>query len=152
MEFRRKLLVFLGPPGAGKGSLSQMFVKKYGALQLSTGNLCRKQVAEGTEIGKQIDFAMKSGTLVPDSVIIEMVIDWLETDAQDAEFVIFDGFPRTVAQVRAFVELLKERHAGLQLFIVRMDIAQDKLVTRLSSRVICSNRGCQAVYSECTKT
>ena len=81
MKRRKDIVIFLGPPGSGKGSLSQLCVKRLGWHQLSTGNLCREHIARGTEIGTQIDFAIKSGKLIADSLILEMVHDWLREDA-----------------------------------------------------------------------
>lgn len=139
--------IFLGPPGSGKGSLSNMCVTELGWLQLSTGNLCREHIAKQSEIGKQIDFAIKSGRLVSDSLIVEMVEGWLGESFATQENVILDGFPRTVAQAYALNELLGTRFDAVQTKNVRLLIDDDQVVARLTGRFICSNDKCQAVYS-----
>ena len=140
-------MVFIGPPGSGKGSLSELCVKKLGWVQLSTGNLCRKHIAEQTDIGKQIDFAIKSGKLVSDSLITVMVADWFAENVGNAETVILDGFPRTVAQADALQNILNERFLGVNLHVIRLKISDTRVVERLCNRYTCSNKACQAVYS-----
>lgn len=143
----KQLFVFIGPPGSGKGSLSSMCVEKLGWVQLSTGDLCRKNIAEQTPIGQQIDFAIKSGKLVPDSLITEMVVQWFEQQTEHPASIILDGYPRTVAQAQEFTLILKSRLAAFDLKVVRFAISDEHVVARLSGRYICNNKGCQAVYS-----
>jgi len=147
-EFRRvPIYVFLGAPGSGKGTLSGVCVDKLGWAHLSTGNLCRKHVAEGTEIGKQIDFAMKSGKLVSDSVIIDMTVKWLESEKENAQGVILDGVPRTVKQAEGFIKFLKENADFYCLRVVRLIVPEEELVARLTSRRVCQKKSCESVYS-----
>lgn len=80
MNQHKRIYIFLGPPGAGKGSLSQLCTKRLGWRQLSTGNLCREHIARQSDIGKQIDFAIKSGKLISDSLVIDMVYEWLSKE------------------------------------------------------------------------
>ncbi len=141
------LVILLGPPGAGKGSLAGLCISALGWKQLSTGNLCRKHIAEQTEIGKQIDFAIKSGKLVSDSLVTGAVEDWLETSIGGARAVILDGFPRTVAQARSLHELIEKKRDSLKLKVVRLSVSDDTVVARLCNRYICANIECQAVYS-----
>lgn len=143
----KDIVIFLGPPGSGKGSLSQLFVKRLGWVQLSTGNLCREHIAHQTEIGKQIDFAIKSGKLITDSLIIDMVQDWMLAHDQGVSVVILDGFPRTVAQADALQKLLTEKYPNIRVSIIQLVLPQEKIVERLASRRICGNNKCQAVYS-----
>ncbi len=143
----RQLIVFLGAPGSGKGSLSRMCVDNLSWVQLSTGDLCRKHLAEGTAIGKQIDSAMKLGTLVSDDVIIDMVIEWLEEQQAGGKTIIFDGFPRTVVQAEKFFEIVRFRFPHLAISIIELKVPDQEIVQRLSSRLICSNKSCQRVYS-----
>jgi len=143
----KSLYVFIGPPGSGKGSLSNLCVRDFGWIQLSTGNLCRKNIANQTEIGKQIDFALKSGKLVSDSLITEMVVQWLEKKADKYESIILDGYPRTVAQAQELYALLKDRLKDFKLKVVRLRIRDGHIITRLTSRYVCENRDCQAIYS-----
>jgi adenylate kinase len=143
----KELYIFMGPPGSGKGTLSQLCIDKLGWKQISTGNLCRKHIAEGTEIGKAIDFAIKSGKLVSDDLITQMVIDWFEYSYDQSKPVILDGYPRTEAQARVFDKFLREKLIHLQVTLVLFDIDDEEVVKRLSARSVCSNKECQAVYS-----
>ena len=108
MNNQKNLIVFMGPPGAGKGSLSQLCVDEFGWVQLSTGFLCRKHIAAQTTIGRQIDFFIKSGKLVDDSLIVDMVEEWLAEQIDQQRGVILDGFPRSVVQAQALDEILKK--------------------------------------------
>ncbi len=142
---KKQIVLFLGPPGAGKGSLSQLCVKRLGWQQLSTGNLCREHIAQGTELGKEIDFAIKSGKLISDTMIIGMVDEWLAT-SMGGHTVIFDGFPRTVPQAESLQKLLEAR-GDIALHLVRLVIPDKDLVYRLLARSICQYNSCQMVYS-----
>lgn len=142
----KNVLIFMGPPGSGKGSISQKLKDKFGWEQLSTGNLCRQNIAEQTEIGKIMDFAIKSGKLISDELITSMVIDWFSSSAMNNETVILDGFPRTLCQAQQFDEFLSKSNINLK--IVNFLIADDEVVKRVSSRLVCQNKICQKVYSE----
>ena len=100
-----RVILFIGPPGSGKGTLSQKCVQKLGWQQISTGDLCRRHIAKQTEIGKSIDFAIKSGKLVSDGLISQMVFDWFRQENIESDVVILDGYPRTVNQAKDFDEL-----------------------------------------------
>lgn len=147
MSHKKTVFIFIGPPGSGKGSLSKMCVHELGWKQLSTGDLCRKHITKGTEIGKQIDFAIKSGKLVTDDLIVKMVDEWLEECFEADECVILDGFPRTVPQAAALNNLIKEKFHSSEITVARLLIEDDQVVARLSGRYICKNEKCQAVYS-----
>jgi adenylate kinase len=143
---QKTILIFIAPPGAGKGSLSHLLVKQHNWVQLSTGNLCREQIAQGTELGRQIDFIIKSGKLISDGIIIDLVRDWLMRNLAHAHGVILDGFPRTVAQAVALGTLLSE-FANTQLKVVHLMVSDACVIQRLTERLICENKACQAVYS-----
>lgn len=149
MNLPKRIVIFIGLPGSGKGTLSSMCVKELGWKQLSTGDLCRKHIAEQTEIGKRIDFAIKSGKLVSDSIISEMVFDWLITSFESVNTVIFDGFPRTVVQAELLQNYLKDnfKKDGCKISIFRLDVSTHVVKNRVADRVICSNKECQAGYS-----
>ena len=142
---KREIVLFIGPPGSGKGSLSQLCVKRLGWRQLSTGNLCRQHIARATDIGQQIDLAIKSGKLISDDLMVSMVEEWLMVESS-VTTVIFDGFPRTVRQAEALHDLLSSRE-DLQLKLIRLAIPQEELLYRLLARSICENEECQQVYS-----
>ncbi len=143
----KDLIVFIGPPGAGKGSLSQLCTSQFGWMQLSTGFLCRKHIAEQTPIGKQIDFSMKSGKLVDDALIVQMVEEWLVAHASEYHGIILDGFPRTVTQAQALAALLSKKVPFCRLNVVRLTACDTTIVERLASRFVCENKDCQKVYS-----
>src|SRR6195952_2357421 len=105
-------LVLFGPPGAGKGTQSHKLIEKYGLIHLSTGDLLRGEISQGTTLGLEADKLMKQGLLVPDHVVIGMISNKLDAN-RDAKGFIFDGFPRTVAQASALDELLKSKNSTI---------------------------------------
>lgn len=148
MNCRKDILIFLGPPGAGKGSLSRLCVRRLGWTQLSTGNLLRSHIGSQTEIGKEIDFVIKSGKLISDELIFEMVKNWLNDKFTCSDKIILDGFPRTVAQASLFMDFLKVvKDYNINLTIIKMIVDDGDVIRRLSGRLICQNGNCQAVYS-----
>ncbi len=146
MSKHNDIYIFLGPPGSGKGSLSQLCIKRLGWQQLSTGNLCREHIAQQTAIGKQIDFAIKSGKLIADSLIVDMVHDWLNKRQTGEIPVIFDGFPRTLTQATVLHDFV-EQLGGLHMKFVQLVLPDEEVVYRLLARSICTNKECQRVYS-----
>lgn len=148
MKTQKDIYLFIGPPGSGKGSLSSICVKNLGWHQLSTGNLCRQHIAEQTEIGKQIDFAIKSGKLVSDSLVTDMVEQWLTDAIEKAPGIILDGFPRTTNQAQALHGILShQKFSSAKLVIIKLVISDELIVARLAGRYICNNNECQKVYS-----
>jgi adenylate kinase len=123
-------LVFLGPPGAGKGTQARVLDRRFGARQISTGDILREQRAAGTELGRLAESFMTSGALVPDQVIIDMV--GAELANSPAGFVM-DGFPRTVAQAEAFDTFLAQKGWPLNS-VVLFDADRATLIARLSAR------------------
>ena len=139
--------MFIGAPGSGKGTLSALCVRELGWERLSTGELCRKHIAEKTSIGTEIDFAIKSGKLVSDILIASMVEQWFVEHKKSNKPVILDGYPRTVSQAKALDSLFEELFPNIQLKVVHFLISQDALRERLDGRLICLNTDCQTVYS-----
>lgn len=146
MSAHKNVYVFIGPPGSGKGSLAQLCVQQFGWAQLSTGNLCRKHIAEQTEIGKQIDLIIKSGKLISDELVTRMVDEWLEQQGTDVS-VILDGYPRTIDQAKLLGLLLQSKYPTARLVVFVFDIDDEVVVKRMSARLICTNKNCQAVFS-----
>jgi adenylate kinase len=144
---KKNVYIFVGPPGSGKGTLSHLCVKKLGWVQLSTGNLCRKHIVEQTEIGKQIDFALKSGKLVSDSLINTMVNEWFTAAINQADNIILDGYPRTVGQAQALHDFLTKNFQSVNVSVVRFSISDEAVVSRVDGRLVCLNTACQEVYS-----
>ncbi len=139
--------ILFGPPGAGKGTLAHKCVEELGYLQLSTGDLFRRHQAEGTTLGKQIDFAMNSGTLIDDHLVIAVVEQWLGEHVNVARGFLFDGFPRTVLQGKLFLEMFERVIPDMQLMVVQLVISDEEVTERIVSRRVCSNKDCQAIFS-----
>ncbi len=147
----RTIFSFFGPPGSGKGTLAQRLVQEKNFQMLSTGNLCRKHVALGTAFGKTLDHYLSNGQLIPDALITEMVIDWLQSQPQGAEAIILDGFPRTQEQATQFLAFLQSKPHLYIFKVVVVDLPDDDIVKRLSDRVVCGNKNCQVTYSISSK-
>ena len=143
----QKVFIFIGPPGSGKGSLSKLCIDNFGCVQLSTGNLCRKHIAEQTEIGKQIDFIIKSGKLISDSLITDMVDQWLDEIIGGSCSIILDGFPRTVAQAQILYCLIQEKYHSLKIHVIRFIVSDEAAIGRICNRVVCENQNCQAIFT-----
>ena len=139
--------IFIGPPGSGKGTLAQECVKKFNWATLSTGALCRQHISQQTEIGKQIDLIIKSGKLISDDLVTSMVDEWLAQQVNSAEGIILDGYPRTEQQVKLLFDLFHTKYAQFHLRVVKFDISDESVIRRLSSRLMCQNKNCQAIYS-----
>lgn len=141
------IYIFIGPPGSGKGTLAQECVRELDWIALSTGALCRQHISKQTEIGKQIDLIIKSGKLISDVLVTSMVDEWLSKQVGKARGIILDGYPRTEQQVMLLFDLLHTKYPDVHLRVVKFDISDDVVVNRLSSRLMCQNKECQAVYS-----
>lgn len=132
-------LVFLGAPGAGKGTQAKRLVEKYGIPQISTGDLLRAAVAAGTPLGKEAKAYMDRGELVPDSVVLGMVKERLSQEDCKKGFIL-DGFPRNVAQAEALDKMLAEMNMPLDLAL-NLDVPFDDLMKRLTGRRTCKSCG-----------
>jgi adenylate kinase len=132
-------IILLGPPGAGKGTQAVRLVERWGIPHISTGDILRANVREGTPLGTEAKRYMDAGDLVPDEVIIGMVGDRLAEPDTAAGF-LFDGFPRTVPQARALETLVNERDTPIDV-VLRMVVDHDDVVTRLTGRRTCSQCG-----------
>ena len=131
-------IIFLGPPGAGKGTIAGEIKDKYAFTHLSTGDILRAQMKEGTELGKMAKNYIDNGQLVPDDVIIGMVQDKLSSLGEGTN-ILFDGFPRTVQQAEALDKIAKIDK------VINLDVDVEVIVRRISSRRTCKN--CGKVYS-----
>jgi adenylate kinase len=125
-------LVLMGPPGSGKGTQAQKLVRERGWVQLSTGDLFRAHIASGTELGKRVKPILDAGTYVPDDVTIEMVRHRLRDIPKDTR-IMFDGFPRTIAQATALDGLLAEFGRRVD-GVIFMDVPRDELIDRVVRR------------------
>jgi|SRR5690554_1203428 adenylate kinase len=132
-------IILLGPPGAGKGTQAARLVEKYGLKQLSTGDMLRAAVASGSELGQQAKEIMDRGGLMPDALMIDMISERLD-QPDCAKGVIFDGFPRTVAQAQALDELLAKKNLSLDA-VIEIKVDEAALVGRIESRIAQSDGG-----------
>ncbi len=128
-------LIFLGPPGAGKGTQSENICRDYGIVQLSTGDLLRANVAQKTELGLQAAESMRTGQLVPDDLIIEVIKNEMTRHRYQKGYV-FDGFPRTVRQAEEYDRMLVQIKQKLDCVLV-LEVPEDELVRRLTARRTC---------------
>ena len=125
-------LVLFGPPGAGKGTQSQKLIDKYQLVHLSTGDILRGEISQGTKLGLEAKKLMDEGMLVPDEVVIGMISNKLDAN-KDAKGFIFDGFPRTVAQAEALDNLLSSKKAAISGMIA-LEVDDAELEQRLLLR------------------
>ena len=131
-------LILFGPPGAGKGTQSAKLIEKYSLTHISTGDLFRKHLKEGTPLGKLAQDYMNKGNLVPDKVVIDMVDDKI-THSGKIGGIIFDGFPRTIPQAQALDKLLSEKKAPIKV-LIELVVPEDELRNRLADRAVKENR------------
>ncbi|MEA2030657.1 MAG: adenylate kinase [candidate division Zixibacteria bacterium] len=138
-----KNVIFLGPPGSGKGTQAEKLAQEFGLLHLSTGNLLRDDVKKETELGKQAKEYMERGDLVPDDLLVGLI----ESKLADGEFgngVILDGFPRTISQAESLKEMLDKKNMIMEAAVL-LQVSDEEVVRRLSGRWFCPT--CQRVYN-----
>lgn len=136
-------VVFLGPPGSGKGSQAKFVVDNYEVAHISTGELLRAAVSAGTELGLKVAGIMREGKLVSDEVVLELIEDFLDNNDCPHGFLL-DGFPRSVGQAEGLNELLSKRNTPLS-FVLNLDVDLEAVVKRLSGRRTCSS--CGEIYN-----
>ncbi len=134
-----KNIVIFGAPGSGKGTQSDLLIKKYGLNHISTGDVLRAEIKNGTELGKIAKQYIDDGMLVPDSLIVDMLAGVYDTYGPNHKGVIFDGFPRTVPQAEALKKMLAERGHEVAAMI-ELDVPEEELMTRLVKRGLESGR------------
>ncbi len=135
--------VFLGPPGSGKGTQAKKVCEKLNILHLSTGDVLREAVKNGTELGKKARAFMEAGDLVPDGLIVGIIEDKLKSGALDNGFVL-DGFPRTVPQAEALKNMFVANSKKIDSAIL-LDVPDEEVVQRLSGRFTCP--ACGSMYN-----
>jgi len=136
-------IVLLGAPGAGKGTQAKKLIDKYGIPQISTGDILRKAVADGTPLGKEAKVIMDKGELVTDQIVIGLVKERLVQDDCKTGYIL-DGFPRTTPQAEALDSVLTDMGSPLDVAL-SVDVAKSELMQRLTGRRTCA--GCQQMYN-----
>lgn len=139
------IIIMLGAPGTGKGTVAGILKDKLEIPQVSTGDIFRKHIKEETELGKLAESYISKGNLVPDEVTIDLVKNRLEEpDVQKG--IILDGFPRTVNQAEKLDEILKGKGKKVDL-VINLTTPEEEIIERIVNRRVCSNQECKAVYN-----
>ena len=132
-------LIFLGPPGAGKGTQAQRIMREFGVVQISTGDILRSHIKQNTELGDLANKYIKNGELVPDDVIVEMIKKEINYTIMDGGYLL-DGFPRTLPQAEVLDKMLEERDDKIDAVLV-LDVPNEEIIERLSGRRVCRKTG-----------
>lgn len=135
-------IIMLGAPGAGKGTQAKQIADKYTIPHISTGDIFRANIKEGTELGKKAKTYMDQGLLVPDELVCELVVDRIQQDDCENGFVL-DGFPRTIPQAEALTAALEKIGSSMD-YAIDVDVPDENIITRMSGRRACLN--CGATY------
>ena len=137
------VIIMLGAPASGKGSVAEIVSNEMKIPSISSGDIFRKHISEGTEIGKKLNEYITKGELVPDSIVIEMLKERLsEEDTKNGA--ILDGFIRTIPQAEAFDKMLEENGSKIDL-VVNLEVPDEEILERVTNRRICKK--CKAVYN-----
>ncbi len=139
------VIIMLGAPGTGKGTVAGILTQKLGIPQVSTGDIFRKHIKEQTELGKLADKYISKGHLVPDDVTIDLVKSRLQED-DVKNGIILDGFPRTVVQAEALDKMLAEQGRKVDM-VVNLTTPKEEIIERITNRRICSNPECKTIYN-----
>ena len=131
-------IVIFGAPGSGKGTQSERIVEKYGINHISTGDVLRAEIKNGTELGKTAKGYIDQGQLLPDELIIDILASTLDS-FKDSKGVIFDGFPRTIPQAKALKEMLNKRGTDVSVML-NLQVEEEELINRLLERGKVSGR------------
>jgi len=129
-------IILLGPPGSGKGTQAGYIIKKYNTEHVSTGDILRKEVSSGSDLGLEAKEYMDSGNLVSDQLIIEMVTNYIA----DIPSILLDGFPRTLEQARAFENKLSNMKKKIN-HVIYFELSNETIIERLSKRITCRKCG-----------
>ena len=139
------IIIMLGAQGTGKGTVAGLISEKIGIPQISTGDIFRENIKEGTELGKLAESYISKGQLVPDEVTIKIVEDRLEQpDTENG--VILDGFPRTVLQAERLKEILAKKGEKIDITI-NLETPEEEIIDRIVNRRVCSNQECKTTYN-----
>lgn len=131
--------IIFGPPGSGKGTQSQRIIDRYGLFHISTGDVLRQQIKEGTLLGKIADSYISDGQLIPDDLMIDILRNYIQEHPEASQGVIFDGFPRTIKQAEELNKLLDELGTELHA-VIGLEVDEEELMKRLVKRGEMSGR------------
>jgi adenylate kinase len=145
----KKLIIFFGPPGSGKGTLAQKCNINYGWKHVSTGNLCRYYADFEDDFGRFIKDSINNGKLVDDLVMTRMVSQYIDDffDKLEDKILLLDGFPRTKIQFVNFINELNIKNKVNFVYFVLFDVKDEILIDRLINRKVCSNKKCEKIYN-----
>jgi len=138
-------IILLGAPGAGKGTVAKLLTDYDGSVQISTGDILRAAVKEGTDLGREAKGYMDRGDLVPDALIMQIMEVRLQQPDCEKGFIL-DGFPRTIPQAEALKSLLEKLKIKMN-FVVNLEVPRDVILDRLTTRRTCSKPDCQEIYN-----
>lgn len=139
------VIIMLGAPASGKGSVAEILSKEFNIPAISSGDIFRKYISEGTEIGKKANEYITKGELVPDEITVELIASRLEeSDVENG--LILDGFPRTVNQAKSLDEMLAKNGKKIDI-VVNLETPEEEILERITTRRICSNSGCKAIFN-----
>ena len=140
-------LILLGPPGAGKGTQAKMLDEKFQKPQISTGNILRKSIQNGTELGKRAEVFMNAGKLVQDDIVIGLIRERIVEEDCRTGFIL-DGFPRTIVQAEKLTETLEEMNLSIDA-VIDFEVESEELLNRLTGRSTC--RDCGAMFHRASR-
>lgn len=126
-------VVIFGAPGSGKGTQSERLINEYGLFHISTGEVLRNHISQGTELGKIADTYISKGQLIPDELMVDILAHVLDNNPETKKGVIFDGFPRTIPQAKALKKMLAARNSKVHA-VVGLEVEDNELVDRLIKR------------------
>ena len=139
------VIIMLGAPASGKGCVAEILSNEFKIPAISSGDIFRKYISNGSEIGKKANSYMTKGELVPDDLTVELISARLkESDVKDG--LILDGFPRTVNQAKVLDEMLSKEGKKIDI-VINLETPEDEILERITNRRICSNSNCKAVYN-----
>ncbi len=135
-----KNIIFIAPPAAGKGTQSELLISKYGYEHISTGDLLRNEIKSGSDLGKELDSMMKSGSLISDEIVNRLLINALSNITKPF---ILDGYPRTISQALKLDEILASLNKSVDV-VVYLDVEEELAMKRATGRLSC--KSCNRIY------
>lgn len=146
---KKAVVLLIGPPGVGKGTLAKKCKQNMGLSALSTGEMLREQVELGTEIGLEVKDILAKGEFVSNELINKMFSSWFEQNWRNCQQgVLLDGYPRTAQQAEFLSSLLDEYKSDSRLFVGLLEASDEQILSRIAGRIMCSKASCGSIYSK----